>query len=114
MIRRAVVFTALVAVVGCRQRQVEVRTAPSTASVQQAAPAVQVNSTLTATVNVYITVNGTDTFLGQVTGNSSAKLPVVGIAVGTPVTLKAVTVDGARTYSRANVALSGTVVFPLP
>jgi hypothetical protein len=25
-----------------------------------------------------------------------------------------VTIDGARTYSRANVTLSGTVLFPLP
>ncbi|MEO7086313.1 MAG: hypothetical protein ABI442_22415 [Gemmatimonadaceae bacterium] len=73
-----------------------------------------VNSTLTATVNVYATVNGADTFLGQVTGNSSVRLTVQGIATGTNVTLKAVTIDGARTYSRANVLLSGTVVFPLP
>jgi hypothetical protein len=114
MIRRAFVVVALAAVAGCRQRKVEVRTAPAPTGPQQVATVVQVNSTLTATVNVYFTINGTDTFLGQVTGNSSVKLPVQGVAVGTPVTLKAVTIDGARTYSRANVTLSGTVVFPLP
>jgi hypothetical protein len=113
MIRRALVVVSLVALVGCRQRQVEVRTAPSTGA-KQAVTAVQVNSKLSATVNVYYTINGTDTFLGQVQGNSSATLPVQGVAVGSPVTLKAVTIDGARTYSRANVTLSGTVLFPLP
>jgi len=30
------------------------------------------------------------------------------------VSLKAVTVDGAKTYSRSNVVLNGTYVFPLP
>jgi hypothetical protein len=114
MIRRAMVVVALATLVGCRQRQVEVRTAPSAGPQQQPATVVQVNSKLSATVNVYFTVAGTDTFLGQVTGNSTANLPVQGVAAGTPVTLKAVTIDGARTYTRANVTLSGTVAFPLP
>jgi hypothetical protein len=30
------------------------------------------------------------------------------------VSLKAVTLDGVKTYSRDNVTLSGTYVFPLP
>ena len=113
MIRRAVVVVALATLAGCKQRQVEVRTAPSTGP-QQTATTVQVTSKLSATVNVYYSMNGTDTFLGQVQGNSSATLPVSGVATGTPVTLKAVTIDGGRTYTRANVTLSGTIAFPLP
>jgi len=39
---------------------------------------------------------------------------VQGVATGTTVSLKATTVDGAKTYSRPNVVLTGTYVFPLP
>jgi len=74
----------------------------------------QVNNTLSQAVNVYVTVSGSDTFLRQVGANSSATIPVQGVATGTSVSLKAVTVDGAKTYSRSNVVLNGTYVFPLP
>jgi hypothetical protein len=96
----------------CRARQVDVRTAPS--QQQQAQVSVQVNNNLTQAVNVYVSLNGTDTFLRQVGGGSSATIPVQGFATGSAVTLKAVTVDGVRTYQRANVVLTGTVTFPLP
>jgi len=36
------------------------------------------------------------------------------VASGAAVDLKAVTVDGARTYSRKSVVLNGTYTFPLP
>lgn len=109
--RPFVVFAViLAATAGCSPRQVEVRTAPA----QQTAVSVQVNNNVSQAVNVYVTVNGTDTFLRQVAANSSATIPVQGFAAGSTVGLKAVTVDGARTYSRANVVLSGTYVFPLP
>src|SRR5215469_16443488 len=85
----------------CRQRQVEVRTAPT--SSQQAQVSVQVTNNLAQAVNVYVTANGTDTFLRQVAANTSATIPVQGFASGTSVALKAVTVDGARTYQRQNV-----------
>ena len=65
-------------------------------------------------VNVYVTANGTDTFLRQVAANTSVTIPVQGFAAGSTVSLKAVTLDGTRTYSRANVVLNGTYVFPLP
>jgi len=94
----------------CSPRQVDVRTAPT----QATAVSLQVNNTLAQAVNVYVTVSGTDTFLRQVGANSSATVPVQGIATGTTVNLKAVTVDGARTYSRSNVVLNGTFVFALP
>ena len=94
----------------CSPRQVDVRTAPT----QATAVTLQVNNTLSQAVNVYVMVSGTDTFLKQVNGNSSATIPVQGVATGTTVTLRATTVDGAKTYTRPNVVLSGTYVFPLP
>lgn len=107
-------YTGLVvaafAVTACGPRQVDVRTAPSTAS----ATSVQVNNALSQGVNVYVSQNGTDTFLRQVGANSSVTIPVQGYAAGTTVSLRAVTVDGVHTYTRNNVTLSGTVVFPLP
>jgi hypothetical protein len=36
------------------------------------------------------------------------------IAPGTPVTLKATTVDGARNYTRANVVLTGMYNWQVP
>jgi hypothetical protein len=107
-----ILLLALSAVVisACGARKVDVRTAPA----QQAQVAVQVNNTLSQAVNVYITLNGTDTFLRQVPANSNATIPVQGFAAGSAVSLKAVTVDGVHNYSRANVVLNGTFVFPLP
>lgn len=99
-----------VALAACSPRQVDVRTAPT----QATAVSLQVNNTLSQAVNVYLTVSGTDTFLRQVGANSTATIPVQGVASGTSVSLKAVTVDGAKTYSRSNVVLNGTYVFPLP
>ena len=94
----------------CGPRQVDVRTAPSEAS----AASVQVNNNLAQAVNVYASMGGTDTFLRQVGANQSVTVPVLGFAAGTAVTLKAVTVDGVRTYTRQNVTLNGTIVFPVP
>lgn len=108
---QAVLWTAAgLALAACSPRQVDVRTAPT----QATAVSLQVNNTLSQAVNVYVTVSGTDTFLRQVGANSSATIPVQGIASGTTVSLKAVTVDGSKTYSKANVALNGTYVFALP
>ena len=110
---RVVGLVAAVVLSACRPRQVDVRTAPPQQQ-QQAQVAVQVNNNLTQAVNVYVNLNGTDTFLRQVGGSSSATIPVQGFATGSSVTLKAVTVDGVRTYQRQNVVLTGTVTFPLP
>ena len=101
---------AAAGLVACGPRQVDVRTAPA----QPAQAQVQVNNNLSQAVNVYVTQNGTDTFLRQVNANTNATIPVQGIAAGSTVALKAVTIDGVHTYSRASVVLSGTYVFPLP
>ena len=105
-------FVGALLVAACRPRTVEVRTAPTQ---QQAAQvSVRVNNNVSQAVNVYVSLNGTDTFLRQVAASSSATIPVQGFAPGSSVTLKAVTVDGVRTYQRQNVVLTGTVTFPLP
>ena len=111
-LRRIAWTLGVVLIAACRQRQVDVRTAPTSA--QQAQVSVQVTNKLTQAVNVYVVANGTDTFLRQVAANASVTIPVQGFASGTTVGLKAVTVDGARTYQRQSVVLSGTYVFPLP
>lgn len=108
----AALVAAVVSLSGmaCGPRQVDVRTAPAEA----AAVTLQVNNNLSQAVNVYTTVGGTDTFLRQVGANQTVTIPVPGVAAGSTVTLKAVTVDGVRTYTRQNVTLNGTFVFPLP
>ena len=103
-------FAASLALAACGPRQVDVRTAPT----QATAVSLQVNNSLSQAVNVYVTVSGSDTFLRQVNANSSATIPVQGVATGTTVTLKATTVDGVKTFSKPNVVLNGTYVFSLP
>ena len=102
---------ALAVTTACGPRQVEVRTAPTTTSEQ----AVQVTNNLSQAVNVYVTTPGSgEIFLRQVPANTVEKVPVQGVAAGTSVTFKAVTVDGARTYQSRNVGLSGLFVWGVP
>jgi hypothetical protein len=104
-------FVGALLIAACRPRTVDVRTAPTQ---QQAAQvSVRVNNNLSQAVNVYVSLNGTDTFLRQVAAGSSTTIPVQGFAPGSSVILRAVTVDGVRKYDR-NVVLTGTVTFPLP
>lgn len=109
-VRLLVLAVATVATAGCGKRAVEVRTAPA----QQAQVAILVKNALNQAVNVYVVSNGTETFLKQVAASSNASVPVQGFAPGTTVGLKAVTADGARTYTRPNVVLTGTFEFALP
>lgn len=99
-----------IASTACGPRQVEVRTAPTTA----ASSTVEVRNSLTQSVNVYVVQGGVKTFLRQVNANSTVQVPVQGVAAGSTVRLEATTIDGMKTYSRDNVALTGNVVFPLP
>ena len=95
----------------CGPRQVEVRTAPTT-PVQEA---VQVTNNLSQAVNVYVTPSsGGELFLKQIPSNTAEKVPVAGIASGTSVVFKAVTVDGSRTYQSRNVTLTGIYVWSIP
>jgi hypothetical protein len=49
-----------------------------------------------------------------VAANSTKALAVNGVSSGSTVSLKAVTVDGTRTYTRDGVVLSGTYAWTLP
>jgi hypothetical protein len=107
---KTIAFVLVVAICGCSPRQVEVRTAaPIPAEV-----ALQVTNNVTQSVNVYVTYNGSDQFVQQVRPTTSLRLPVRGIPGGSTVTLKAVTVDGTRTYTRENIVLNGTYIFTIP
>lgn len=97
----------------CGPRQVEVRTAPTTAT--NAEQAVQITNNLSQAVNVYVTTpTGGELFLRQIPANTVEKVPVQGVPMGTSVTFKAVTVDGSRTYASRSVGLSGTYVWAVP
>ena len=100
----------LVAAAACGPREVEVRTAP------QAPPqnALQVTNGLGQPINVYVNYNGNDQFIQQVRSNTAQRLPVSGIPSGATVTLKAITVDGTKTYSVPNIVLRGTYNFSVP
>src|SRR5262249_33452337 len=94
----------------CAPRQVEVRTAPT----QATSVSLQVNNNLETAVNVYAVFDSVETFLSQVPGRSSQSVPVQGIATGTTVSFKAVTIDGTRRFTRDRVTLSGTYTFQIP
>ena len=108
---RAIAFaTVLTGVAACGPRQVEVKTAAP----RPTGISIQVKNDLPQAVNVYIVSGGVDSFLEQIAAKTSKTVPVQGFAAGMTVSLKAVTVDGARTFSKNNVVLNGTYDFPLP
>ena len=76
--------------------------------------ALQVTNGLGQAINVYVTYNGNDQFIQQVRANTALRLPVTGVPAGATVTVKAVTIDGTRTYSVPNVILNGTYTFSVP
>ena len=99
-----------VSTAACGPRQVEVTTGPQPA----ADVSVRFTNNLTQAVNLYVTTGGTDVFLKQVAASSVEVVPVRGITAGQTVTLKARTVDGARTYSRDNIYLSSNYEWRVP
>lgn len=111
--RRVIAAVMLAAAAACGPRQVEVRSSPTSAENE---PSIHFTNNLGQAVNVYVTSGGTDLFLQQVNGNTTAHLPVRGVASGTTVQLKAVTVDGTRTYQPPNktVVLSGQYNWTIP
>ena len=91
-------------------RQVEVRTGPEPAS----EVAIHLTNNLSQPVNVYVISGTSDIFVKQVGSNSVEHLPIQGVAAGSTVNLRAVTVDGTRTYTRNNVVLSSMYEWRLP
>lgn len=101
---------SMFALAACGGRQVEVRTGPEPV----ADVALHVTNNLSQPVNVYVVSGGNDIFLKQVAGNSVEHIPVSGVAAGATVNLRAVTVDGTRTYTKSNVTLSSMYDWRLP
>ena len=101
---------ALLTATACAGRQVEV----TTGAEPSAEAGIHITNNLSQAVNVYVTTGGTDMLLKQVAANSTEHLPVRGIASGTNVTLKAVTVDGTRTYTRKDIILSTMYEWRVP
>jgi ABC-type glycerol-3-phosphate transport system substrate-binding protein len=114
--RVSLLIVGLAALAACGPRQVEVKTAPEpTASSTSGAPSVQLTNNLSQAVNVYVTVTGgNELFLRQVAANTVEKVPVSGVATGSTVTFKAVTVDGSRTYQSRSSPLSALFLWSVP
>jgi hypothetical protein len=105
---------ALAGASACGPRQVEVRTAPPAPSTSEG-NAVQLTNNLSQAINVYVVSSGGgELFLRQVPANTAEKLPVTGLASGSTVTFKAVTVDGSRTYQSRSAPLSALFLWSVP
>jgi len=113
-VRALFVAAALAVTSACGPRQVEVRTAPETTTTSSA-PAVQLTNNLSQAVNVYVNVSGgSELFLRQVPANTAEKVAVSGVASGSTVSFKAVTVDGSRTYQSRQAPLSPLFTWSVP
>ena len=106
----ALAFTLVTAVPACGPRQVEVHTGAQPVS----EVTLRVTNNLTQPINVYVVSGGNDIFLKQVAANGAESMNVPGVSAGTTVTLKATPVDGSRTYTRDNVALTGLYEWQIP
>ncbi|HEX7825823.1 MAG TPA: hypothetical protein VF477_13040 [Mycobacterium sp.] len=114
-LRGSLFIVAFAALAACGPRQVEVKTAPEPTTSTSAAPSVQLTNNLSQAVNVYVTVTGgNELFLRQVAANTVEKVPVTGVASGSTVTFKAVTVDGSRTYQSRSAPISPLFLWSVP
>jgi hypothetical protein len=105
---------ALAGASACGPRQVEVRTAPPSPTAAQG-NSVQLTNNLSQAINVYVvSSSGGELFLRQVPANTVEKLPVTGLAAGSSVAFKAVTVDGSRTYQSRSAPLSSVFLWSVP
>jgi hypothetical protein len=109
--RRALVAAVLLATVtaACGPRNVEVQTASTRPETH-----VRVTNSLGQAVNVYVLAGDNEIFLRQVAANTEARLPVPNVASGSTVRLRAVTIDGSRTYTSDSVVLQGTYPWRVP
>jgi uncharacterized lipoprotein YajG len=101
---------AMAMMAGCGPRQAQVRTAPTAAEAT-----IHFTNNLGQAVNVYVVQSGTETFVRQVAANTTENLPVRGIALGSQVVLRAVTVDGKSQFDTPNpVALTSMYTWKVP
>jgi len=108
--RVLMVSLSMLVLTACGPRQVEVRTGPEPAP----EVAIHLTNNLSQAVNVYVVSGGNDIFVKQVAANSVEHVPVAGVAAGSTVNLRAVTVDGTKTYTKNNVTLSTMYDWRLP
>ncbi|HUQ99113.1 MAG TPA: hypothetical protein VM166_06630 [Gemmatimonadaceae bacterium] len=108
--RNLMLSLSIFALAGCAGRQVEVHTGPEPVT----DVALHVTNNLSQSVNVYVVSGGNDIFLKQVGSNSVEHIPVSGVAAGSTVNLRAVTVDGTRTYTKNNVTMNSLYEWRLP
>ena len=110
---RFIVGALLAAAAACGPRQAEVRTTPQTT---QNEPSIHFTNNLGQAVNVYARTGTNDIFIQQVNANTTANLPVHGVANGSTVELRATTIDGVRTYQppTKSVVLSGSYNWTIP
>jgi hypothetical protein len=108
----AVLSCAAVIVFGvsaCGPRQVQVGTAPTSAEA-----AIHFTNNLPQPVNVYVVQGGTEMFVRQVAANTTENLPVRGVATGTQVRLRAVTIDGKSQFDGPPATLTSMYTWKVP
>ena len=107
----ALLCASTLSITACGQRQVEVSTGTQPAS----DVAIRLTNSTSSQLNVYVVHGGQRIFVGQVSGNSTQLLSVANVPSGSVVTLEASTVTTTpRTYTNANVTLSGTYAWRVP
>ena len=100
----------MMAISACGPRQASVRTAPTTAEAT-----IHFTNNLSQPVNVYVVQGGNETFVRQVGANTTENLPVRGIALGSQVLLRAVTVDNKSQFDTQNpITLTSTYTWRVP
>ena len=93
----------------CGPRQVQVGTAPTSAEA-----AIHFTNNLAQAVNVYVVQGGTEMFVRQVGANTTEHLPVRGVAAGTQVRLRAVTIDGKSQFDSPPATLTSMYTWKVP
>ena len=111
--RAAAALTLALAVAGpaaCAPRQINVSSGP-----EPAAAGLAFTNNLRTAVNVYArAAGGGESFLRQVPAGATETLVVRNVAPGQRVSLRASPVDGARPYTREDVALGTGASWTIP
>lgn len=112
--RRLCAVLSCAAIIGfggsaCGPRQAQVGTAPTSAEA-----AIHFTNNLPQAVNVYVVQGGTEMFVRQVAANTTEHLPVRGVATGTQVRLRAVTIDGKSQFDSPPATLTTMYTWKVP
>jgi ABC-type glycerol-3-phosphate transport system substrate-binding protein len=93
----------------CGPRAASVRTSPTTAE-----STIHFTNNWATAVNVYVIQNGTETFVKQVSANTTENLPVRGVPLGSSVTLRAVSIDNKSQWDSNPMGLTQTLTWKVP